>query len=189
MLQAQQQRRDAEQADSEFDGILLMENEQIQSSLGMSGSNASARQQDIVLLTDKRLIHISGSGNKKRSVFASIEDISLAEITRQPEGYAAYIWAALAFFVAVMLWRTIESPTTSLLTAIAVVLMGVYLIVDRLTSAGTPIVVFRTNGSEICSPIGKHAQPDAEALIAALFDLKYPEVETSRRNPDTFAPR
>ncbi len=179
--------RESEPPQSSLYGITLIPDEEIRSTLGMDEADSS-EDKDILLLTDKRIIQVSGSDAKRRASFAAIDDILAVELTRQTEGYGAFVWAALAFFVSVMLLRVIESQTISLVAAVLVALMGVYLIIDRLTSRGARVVVFKTGASEIRGTIKNDAeQSEAEALIADLFALK--DERATPRRARAFAPR
>ena len=187
MLQAQAQQ--SELPPSRFDGVPLTSDEKIQATLGMDETDGDEGK-NILLLTDKRIIHISGSEAKRRTSIAAIDDIRSVELERQSEGYGAFVWAGLAFFVSLMLLRVIESQTISLASSIPVALMGVYLIIDRLTSRGTQVVVLKTGASEILSVINnEHEQADAEALIARLFELKDERATLRHARTGTFAPR
>ena len=172
-------------------GVKLMADEEVQESLGTGEGDGSNGGGNIVLLTGKRVIHVSGSGSNQKTAYAAIEDISTVEVTRQSvEGYSAYIWAVLAFFVSAMLWRVIENQTLSIVAAAIVALMGVYLIVDRLLSRGEHALVFKAGGAEIqCTLRGDGDQSDAEALIARLFELKDERRDPKYSRAKTFSPR
>ena len=170
--------------------VKLMADEEVHESLGKDEGDGSGGG-NIVLLTGKRIIHVSGTGSNQKAAYAAIEDISAVEVTRQSvEGYSAYIWAVLAFFVSAMLWRVIENQTLSIVAAAIVALMGVYLIVDRLLSRGEHALVFKAGGAEIqCTLKGDGDQSDAEALIARLFELKDERRDTKYSRAKTFSPR
>ena len=171
-------------------GVKLMADEEVHESLG-ADAGAGSGGGNIVLLTGKRVIHVSGSGSNQKTAYAAIEDISAVEVTQQSvEGYSAFIWAVLAFFVSAMLWQVIENQTLSIVAAAIVALMGVYLIVDRLLSRGEHALVFKAGGAEIqCSLKGDGDQSDAEALIARLFELKDERRDPKYSRAKTFSPR
>ena len=172
--------------------VKLMAHEEVQKSLGASEGDGPANgNRNVVLLTGRRVIHVSGAGANQKTSFAAIEDIGAVEITRQSVGgYSAFIWAVLAFFVSVMLWRVIENQTLSIVAAAVVALMGVYLIVDRLLSRGEHALVFKAGGAEIqCVLKGDGDQSEAEALIARLFELKAERSSPQHARANTFSPR
>lgn len=170
--------------------ISLMPGESIQASVGRF-EDAASRKGDALLLTDARVIHISCSSANHSTTIAALDDIGAVELTQRPvSGYGAFAWAALAFFVAFMLWRVVESQWVSVGAAVAVALLGVYLIVDRLMSKGERVLVFRASGSELRVELsGGERQSEAEALIARLFELKERRGAPSYTSPSRFSPR
>ena len=190
MLQAETNRRQKQQ--SNLPGLRLMAGEEVQESLGADeGESPKSANRSMLLLTDRRIIHISGSGSNLKTSYAAIDDVSVAEITRQSVGgYGAFIWAVLAFFVAAMLWRVIENQTLSIVAAAIVALMGIYLIVDRLLSRGEHALVFKAGGAEIqCALKGDGDQANAESLIARMFELKDERSKPQYARAKTFSPR
>ena len=184
-------KREAASADSNLRNVSLIADEEVQASIG-TGEDGIHADGDAILLTDKRVIHISGSLVNRRLSTAAIEDIGIVEITRQSAGgYGSFIWAALAFFVSFALWRfIIDNQTIAIAAAAIVALMGVYLIFDRLTSRGGHIVSFKTNGAEIqCHLPENYNQADANALITRLFELKEERSNPHRARAQSFSPR
>ena len=181
----------SEQVQDESTGIALMAGETVHATLGTSLADNPNADKDSVLLTDRRVIHVSGKRANRRTAHASIEDISAVAISRQAvRGYGAFVWAALAFFVSVVLWRVIESEMLALGAAVIVALMGVYLIVDRLWERGEHGLVIRAGSAEIqCALTDKNAQSQAEAFILRLFELKYERSNPQHTRAKTFAPR
>jgi len=169
--------------------VSLLKNEEVQASIGTTEDGIPANG-DVILLTDKRIIHISGSEVDRRLAAAAIEDIGIVEITRHSAGgYSAFIWAALAFFVSFVLWRfVIDNQTIAIGAAAIVALMGVYLIFDRLTSRGGHILSFKANGAAIQCQLSEGGdQAGTEALITRLFELK--EQRSNPRHAQSFSPR
>lgn len=190
MLQAKVKR--SEQAHDEPNGIAFMNGESMHATLGTSLTDDSHAGKDAVLLTDRRVIHISGRRANRRMEHVAIEDISAVAINRQAvEGYGAFVWAAIAFFVSVILWRgVIDNEMLALGAAAIVALMGVYLIVDRLWTRGEYALIIKAGSAEIRSALtGKNAQSDAEAFILRLFELKYERSNPQHTRAKTFAPR
>lgn len=169
--------------------VSLMDGEEIQTTLGVSDDGAASG--DVLLLTDRRVIHISAAHSGQKMAFAAISDIASVELTRQPAvGYGAFVWAGLAFIVSFTLWRIIENQTISIGAAVIVAILGIYLIIDRLTAQGEHVLVFRAGTAEIRAELDKaECQADAEALVTRLFELK--EERSSRRYAPAskFSPR
>lgn len=170
--------------------VSLMSGESIQASVGRF-EDANSREDDVLLLTNLRVIHISRSDANHDMSIAALDDIGTVELTQRPAGgYGAFVWSGLAFFVAYMLWRVIESQWISLAAAIIVALMGVYLIVDRLMSRGEHVLVFRASSGELRVELNGEERPsEAEALIARLFELKEERGSTARMRASRFSPR
>ena len=175
---------------SSITGVSLMTDEEVQASVGISEDGNSA-DGDVVLLTDRRIIHISGSEPKQRIAYGAIEDIGVVELSRQPAGgYGAFVWAGLAFFVSFMLWRVIDSQLISVAAAIIVAIMGAYLIIDRLTSRGEHVLVFKASGAEIRVELkGDGPQPEVDRLIKRLFELKEERNSPGYARASRFSPR
>ena len=132
-----------------FGDVQLMEGERIDSSLTLAiGRSEDDESPEVLLLTGSRVIHLVGRGSKRTAVFASVDDISTVEISSERTGFGVYVWAGLSFIVALLLWRVIDNPIGSVASAIIVAVMGVYLIVDHLMSAGTSVATFRTSATE-----------------------------------------
>ena len=173
MIEAQRRQGDA--AQNEYEGIRLTGGERIEASLGM-GDVADGG--DALLLTDRRIVRIGGGRNRQRA-FAAIDDVSAAEIARQPEGYANYVWAALGFLAALLVWLTIDSPPLSWIAAAVLALMGVYLVIDRLISRGSAYVAVRAGATQIFAALKDADIPAAELLINRLFELKAARADAS----------
>jgi len=173
-----------------FEGMSLMEDERLESTLDLREYDDEAGDPEVVILTDRRVIHLNGNSKNRRASFASISDIDVVEIISEREGFGAFIWAGLAFFVAVMLWRVIDHPLGSAVAALIVALMGVYLIVDRLTSSGTPVLTFKAGTSEFRAELkGEQGALDGVIFINRLFQLKAEYAIGGYTRPGAFALR
>ena len=172
--------------DNPLNGVSLMPGECTIASVGVDSGNG-----EVLMLTDRRVIQVIGFGSKKRISFAAIEDIGTVELIEQPSGgIGAFVWAGLAFFVAVMVWRIIESQWVSIGAAVVVGLMGVYLIADRLLSRGEHILVFKAGGGEIRVDLNENMrQCEAERLATKLFELKEERTYSRYANASKFSPR
>ncbi len=184
---ARQQQDDAPQA--EFGGITLMPDERIVASLGITDRDRD-QEGDAIALTDSRVILTNAERGRQRAAFMAIDDISAVEIARRPEGYSNFVWAGIAFFVAAMLWRAIDSQTLAIAAAAIVALMGVYLVIDRLTSRGNPRIAFRAATAEIDAALADDGEmANAHALANKLFELKQARATRALPQPRVFAPR
>ena len=119
-----------------------------------------------MLLTETRVIHAQGNGKRRRAVFASIQDVDAAEIGYHREGNGAFIWAAMAFVVATLLYFVIDSTAGSIAAAVIVGVMGVYLVVDQMLSPGRSLLVFRAGTSEVrCELKGSRSPDDIQDFV------------------------
>ena len=170
--------------------VNLMAGEQIQASLTAADAG-QAGENDTLTLTNRRIIRTSGGAESRRISFAAIEDITVAEIVHtRKQGYGAFIWAALAFFVAFMLWRIIETQTYAIAASGIVVLMGIYLLADRLMLHGGQSLIFKTGSAEIRLDLkSERDQSQIDALITKLFDLKEERRSPQYARAKNFAPR
>ena len=167
--------------------VSLIEGEHIDSALDLSkdGNKESADSPEVMLLTDRRVIHLHGSGKRRKAVFASIQDINGVELTVEREGTGAFFWAGLAFVVAILLYFAIDNAVGRVLAPITVALMGAYLIVDQRMDSGTPVVIFKVGSSQLqCALHSDGASSDVYTFINRLYQLK--EATTRGRR---FAPR
>ena len=173
-----------------FRDVSLMEGERIDSALRLGGDGNSGGEPQVMLLTDRRVIHLQGNGKTRKAVFASIQDIDAVEIGAEHEGSSAFIWAALAFIVAIFLYIVIDQSFARIAAPIAVGLMGLYLIVDQFLSSGKPFVVFKAGTSQLqCDLTGDPSASDIYPFINRLFQLKERTDSGGASRPDRFSPR
>ncbi len=167
----------------------LLDGESLDSTLDLKEGlrESSGGRPDVVLLTDRRVIHVFADGRRQRFTFASLGEVESAEISSERVGKTAYIWAALAFLAAFMLTQVIDHPVGSFAAAMAVGLMGVYLIFDKLKGPGTSVVVFRGGSSEFqVSLKSEKAAADAPAFLNRLYALK--EARKAPSHPEWDSP-
>ena len=167
--------------------VSLIDGERIDSAMDLSkdGNTNSGDGPDVMLLTDRRVIHLHGIGKRRNAVFASIQDIDGVEISVEREGTGAFLWAGLAFLVAITLFFAIDHAVGRVLALTTVALMGAYLIVDHRTAVGTPVVIFKAGSSQLeCTLKSDGASSDIYVFINRLYQLK-DENSRARR----FAPR
>ena len=178
-----------EQTERDFEGLDLMDGERIDrsiSTLSQAGMSSSSRE-DSLLLTNNRIIHISGSGGGTEVVMASVDDVDSVEFVEMNEGYGAFLWAGLSVVLSVAMYGILENEIARVIVPLMVLGMGVYLLVNRLFYSGGPVAVFRAGGSAITwSFKSEDESKEIRDFIIGLYRLK------SERKPETgwpFAPR
>ena len=169
--------------------LILLEGEQIVVALETGGGTSlmSFGRLETLVLTDNRIIHSSKGGRRQSSVIAEVQDIDSVEVTSVRPGIGAYLWAVLAVVLSVVLYQIIDDSAWQVVAALAVLVMGAYLVVNQILDSGEPTAVFRTGSSEIRWLYD--AKKDSEAVydfINRLYQVK--ESSIPSRN-GTFSPR
>ncbi len=127
---------------------------------------------EALYLTSSRIIHARGRGGRRRLVFLSLRNVDAIEITRQPLGFGAFLWGALAAVVAVLIWQLWEHSLTPLASLIALG-MGAYLIVDRILSLQHLYVVLAAGASQVRLELrSKAASRDIHDFTTRVFQLQ-----------------
>lgn len=167
------------------EGIPLIDGERVDSTLNLGTDPENSNGQEVIVLTDRRVIRFEGGGKYPRYAIASLDEIDVVELAVERRGFAAYIWAGLAFVIAAVLYGMIDNTLGAITVSLLVALMGVYLIVDHLLTPGTPTVTFKTPSSEIrCVLAGDEPDPEVHVFINRLFQL-----QGRRQGQGRFAPR
>jgi hypothetical protein len=173
-----------------FDDVQLMEGEHVDSYITLAEGSGDKEGPEVLLLTDSRVIHLNGKGSRRTAVFASVDDISTVEISSERGGFSVYVWSALSFIVALLLWRVIDNPIGSVASASIVAVMGVYLIADHLMSAGTSVATFKTSASQFKVELKGEGDSyeNVYLFINRLFRMKQ-NGSNGAQDPGRFAPR
>jgi hypothetical protein len=165
--------------------IGLSEGESVDSAVDLkSGKGRAAdRSPNVVLLTNKRIIHVQGSGDRRETTVVCLESIDSVEISRERRGYGAYVWGVVAFLVAIGIYSVWDQPIGRIAGALAVAAMGVYLVVEHLVTPNRVKATFRAGSSVVqCALTDSRALQEMYVLVNSLFSLKdRAEPETPRR--------
>ena len=172
---------------------ILIDGERIDSTVRLSGGTAlgAGSGAGVMLLTDRRVIHLQGDGKHQKAAFAAIQDVELVEISFDREGYGAFIWAAMALVVALVLYFfIIDHFAARIAASVVVALLGVYLIVDKLTFSRRPMVVFKAGSSQVrCELKGEQAAANVQEFIKRFFEFKQEIASNGAGGRRRFAPR
>ena len=158
-----------------LEGVSLMDGESIESALNVTeeAREGSRANHNIVVLTNKRVLQLKADTRRRAAVFVSLDDIDAVEITTEQRGLSGFIWGGLALFVALMLWLTWDHPVGSVAGALAVALMGVYLIVDQLVSPSRYLATFKIGPSQIeCGLSLETPSEEIHGFVRRLFELR-----------------
>ena len=174
-----------------FPDTRLIDGERVEFAINMADSSrrSSSKNAEALLLTDSRIIHLRGPRKNHRVVMTDVHDVDSVEITAPRRGIGAYVWASLAFVLALILFATIDSAGVRIVSSSIVLLMGVYLIVSEITEPRKPAVVFRAGSAEIRWEFrpDDHAD-DVNQFINRLYQIKDASNGRVARH-ETFAPR
>ncbi len=122
-------------------------------SVGERARRRSSREPMALLLTNNRIIHLSGEKRRRQTMMISVQDVesvSVRLIFR--EGVGAYLWAGLSVLLSFILYTYIEHSIGRIAVPLVILAMGAYLIIDRLTERGRPSAIFRARDAEIHWP-------------------------------------
>ena len=169
--------------------LILLDGEQIAAELetGRDNGHLWSGRHEALILTDSRIIHASTGGRRRGAVIAAVRDIDSVEVTSVRPGIGAYLWAILAVVLSVVLYRIIEDGTWQVVAALAVLVMGAYLVVNQVLDSGEPTAVFRTGGSEIRWLFD--AKKDSEAVYGFINRLYQVKASSLQVRNETFSPR
>ena len=169
--------------------LILLDGEQIAAELETGSDNGHlwSGRHEALILTDSRIIHASTGGRRRGAVIAAVRDIDSVEVTSVRPGIGAYLWAILAVVLSVVLYRIIEDGTWQVVAALAVLVMGAYLVVNQVLDSGEPTAVFRTGGSEIRWLYD--AKKDSEAVYDFINRLYQVKASSTQVRNGTFSPR
>ena len=158
-----------------LEGVSLMDGESIEFALNVTeeARGGSRANHNVVVLTNKRVLQLKADTRRRAAVFVSLDDIHAVEITTEQRGLSGFIWGGLALFVALMLWLTWDHPVGSVAGALAVALMGVYLIVDQLVSPSRYLATFKIGTSQIeCGLSLDTPSEEIHGFVRRLFELR-----------------
>lgn len=174
-----------------FPGMSLMSGERIEFAINTADASGrmSSKRAEALLLTDSRIIQLRGPRKNHHAVMTAVHDVDSVEITALRRGVGAYIWGALAFILALVLFATVDNTGVRLVSSAIVLLMGVYLIVSEITEPKKPAVIFRAGSAEIRWEFrSKDHADDVNQFINRLYQIKEASDGRVARH-ESFAPR
>ncbi len=169
----------------------LLDGEVVEQVIRLEDASDDDASGTLLMLTDKRVVYLSGQGKRRRAMYASVRDVQAVEIGYHARGSGAYVWAGLAFLAAFFLFFIIENTLGRIGGPVVVAGLGIYLVIDNLLTPNRQFVVFRAAGCQLLVDLDGDGSTDAvNDFIARLFQLKEgPPRESPYGWVDRFAPR
>ena len=159
-----------------FDGLAFMDGERVETTLNLLGETEYPKDGDVskaprrkwrknpadahtnlLVLTDRRLIHLVYNASERESAFVSLSAVSAVRMdARRPGRSAGYVWGGISLLTAALLWAVWDQPVLDVVAAGVVALMGLYIMLDyvmaphavRMTiSAGLSQITMGVHGS------------------------------------------
>ncbi len=152
----------------------LMAEEEVQLSFGeRHGLEAEAGiDHNTMVLTDRRLIRLSGAGTSWDVAFISLEDAQVFEVRLTSRGKQPLLRVALLLAGAVAALLTIDFPPVALPLAAVLGLAGGYHLFDYLGVSQRGSLHFRTGQEEVEIPFQGDIADQAYAFVNRFFQLK-----------------
>ena len=131
-----------------FDGLSLLEGERVETTLNLLGETEDPKDGDVsktarwkwgknppdadlLVLTDRRLIHLVYNASERESAFVSLSAVSAVRMdARRPGRTAGFVWGGISLVAAALLWAVWDQPVLDVAAAGTVVLMGLYILLD-----------------------------------------------------------
>ena len=133
-----------------FDGLTFMDGERVETTLNLLGETEYPKDGDVskaprrkwkknpadahtnlLVLTDRRLIHLVYNARERESAFVSLSAVSAVRMdARRPGRSAGYVWGGISLLTAALLWAVWDQPVLDVVAAGVVALMGLYIMLD-----------------------------------------------------------
>ena len=112
-----------------------------------SSSNANT---NLLVLTDRRIIHLVDNPRERESVFVSLSDVSAVRVESQRPGRAAgFVWGGISILAAALLWAVWDRPVLDAVAAGVVALMGLYIVWDYITAPHAVQMIISAGSSQM----------------------------------------
>ena len=90
-----------------FEHVDLLDGERAETTLNLRDEPKRSRgaATDVLVLTDRRLIHLADDGRSRQAVFVWLADVIAVRVgTERPGGIGGYVWGALSIIAAILVW-------------------------------------------------------------------------------------
>ncbi len=166
-------------------GMSLLEGEYLDLALSLRHGlgREPSPDQGVLLLTNKRVIHLTRDGRQRDVAFAALNDIQVVEVKNSPKTRSALIWGCLGVVVGILLYLVVQNQfgnaIFSAVVGVAASLMGVILIVDYFSSPERAVLVLQAGSAQLQARLhSRRVSRDAYTFINRLFQLKASSVDT-----------
>ena len=132
----------------------------------------ASRERNIIVLTDRRLIRLSGAGTSFETAFIALEDAQVAEVRLTSRGKKPLLRVALLLAGAIAALLTIDFPPVALPVAAVLGLAGGYHLFEYLKVSRRGSIHFRTGREEVEIPFRGDIVDQAYAFVNRFFQLK-----------------
>ena len=105
-----------------FADVDLLDGEWAETTLSLSDDPKRRRGSatDMLVLTDRRLIHLADDGRAREAVFIWLADIIAVRVgTERTGGVGGYVWGVLSIIAAILVWRIWDRPVLDVVAASA----------------------------------------------------------------------
>ena len=169
----------SEQIDLEqtaFTDVDLLDGERAETTLSLSDDPKGRRSPatDILILTDRRLVHLADDGRSRQAVFIWLDDIIAVRVgTERTGGVGGYVWGILSIIAAILVWSIWDRPVLDVVAAGVLLLMGAYLVWDRLNTPPLFQMAVSAGGSQMMMNVHRSVPPElVYAFTNRLFETK-----------------
>ena len=153
-----------------FEGFTFLEGERVETTLDLlrepedpHGGDGSATPRsrrkrkkpsdantNLLVLTDRRIIHLVDNSKGRESVFMSLPDVSAVRVEAQRPGRAAgFVWGGISILAAALLWAVWDRPVLDAVAAGAVALMGLYIVWDYIMAPHVVQMIISAGSSQL----------------------------------------
>jgi len=184
-----------------FAEVRLMDGEQVATTLdlkkkpkGSKESKEAATSAELLVLTNRRVMHVRAASKSRESVLVSLADVFAFEVAdHRPNSFGGYVWGAVAFIVAIAVWRVWNVDVLDVVAAVIIAAMGIYLIVDQMFAPSSLQATIRAGSSQLQVAVDHDAAESVYAFANKLFETRgemlHPKPPAPAAPVIVFAPR
>ena len=163
-----------------FEHVDLLDGERAETTLNLRDEPKRRRDAatDVLVLTDRRLIHLADDGRSRQAVFVWLADVIAVRVgTERPGGIGGYVWGALSVIAAILVWSVWDQPVLDVAAACGVLAMGAYLVWERLSTPPIFQVAVSAGASQMTMNLHRSVPPER------VYQFANRVFETKQRGP------